>query len=206
VTSKWVDSDGSNARRSACGVVLAFSFALAACSGGDAPLDAGAQFVAADSDFASFTSWLSIKLPDSDPVSDLVYPAGSRVAFLNRRPPPGATRYPVGTVIVKAIERATPEDWEIFARVKRGGGFNAAGAVDWEFFLLRLRADGTPYITSRGMAPSDDGRGDMGLPSAAGGYFTGGAIQPCNLCHGESKFAANDYIMSPLLLPSATAH
>jgi hypothetical protein len=202
-SAKTFDTDGPRSR--ARGVVVAFALVLSACSGSDAPLDAGAEFVAADSDFASFTSWLSVKLPDSDPVSDLVYPTGSRVAFLNRRPPPGATRYPVGTVIVKAIERATPEDWEIFARAKRGSGFNAAGAVDWEFFLLRLRADGTPYIASRGVAPSDDGRGDMGLPSAAGGYFTSGAIEPCNLCHGESKFAANDYIMSPLLLPSATA-
>jgi hypothetical protein len=185
---------------------LVLVMALAGCRDGDHAADAAPEFVADESDFASFTGWPSIKLPDSDPVSDIIYPAGSRVAFLNRRPPHGATKYPIGTVIVKAIERgAGPADWEIFARAKRGGDFNAAGAANWEFFLLRLRADGTPYITSRGVAPTDDGRGDMGLPPAAGGYFTGDGMAPCNLCHGASTIAQHDFIMSPLLYPAATA-
>jgi hypothetical protein len=183
---------------------IMFSLGLAACSGKPAP--SGPVFVAEDIDFAGFTSWTSFALPDSDPVSDLVYPAGTRVAFLNRRPPKGASQYPVGTVIVKAIERgATPQDWEIFGKAKRGGDYNPAGAVDWEYFLLRIEADGAPHITSRGIAPNDDGRGDMGLAAAAGGYFDSGQISPCNLCHGDSKLAVNDYVMSMLLYPSATA-
>src|SRR5581483_5756799 len=155
-------------RRAALAAVAALT--LAACGARSSAPAGAAEFIAEDSDFASFREWTSFQLPSTNPVSDLVYPAGARVAYLDQRPPRGATRYPNGTIIVKAIELgAGPSDWEIFARAKRGGDFNAAGAVGWEFFLLRIGADGRAHITSRGVAPTDDGRGpDMGLPSAAG--------------------------------------
>jgi hypothetical protein len=190
-------------------LVLA-ALALAACSGDDeGPRDLSGEpeFVAAEPDFAPFRSWQSFKLPDSDPISDIVYPAGSRLAFLNQRPPHGATSYPVGTIIVKAIERGMgPQDWEIFAIAKRGRDYNAQGAIGWEFFLLDIDAGDVPRISSRGIMPSDDGKGDASpKPANASGYVVNGDILPCNICHGEAKNAATDHIVSPLLAPSATA-
>jgi hypothetical protein len=179
--------------------------AAAACHGGGSS-SGGDTFVAQQSDFATFMSWTSFDLPSSGTLGDVVYPAGARVAFLNHRPPAGSTHYPVGTIVVKAIERGNgPQDWEIFAMAKRGGGYDPAGAVDWEFFLLRIDGDGNPYITDRGTGPTDDGRGDMGLGTVAGGYFDGQAIAPCNSCHGATSFASSDAMIGDQLPPSATA-
>ena len=166
----------------------------------------GEIFIAEESDFAPFQSWTSFTLPGNDPLSSLVYPLGARQAFLNQRPPHGAREYPVGTLIVKAVQQDDiPQHWELFARAKRGGNFNPAGAVNWEFFLLIIDTDGTVRIASRGIAPQDDGHGDMsGIMSA--GYFNGqGIIAPCNVCHGQSTTAATDHISSSLLFPAATA-
>ena len=42
---------------------------------------------------------------------------------------------------VASHSTGTPESWDVFAMVKRGGGFNRDGALDWEYFLLRLTPD-----------------------------------------------------------------
>jgi hypothetical protein len=173
-----------------------------ACGGSDGSADAGsaADFVATDGDFAGFQSWLQVTLPD-DPLGGIVYPPGTRVGFLNRRPPAGATRYPVGTVIIKAIEQQpAPQSWPLFGIAKRGDDYNLAGAVGWEFFLLRVGADGEPHITSRGLAPGDDG---FDMDSAS--YTPGGMAGSCNICHGLTKYAAADHIIGDLLAPTTTA-
>jgi hypothetical protein len=176
------------------------------CAAGCArsPAD-GAPFVAEDSDFAGYTSWYSTPLTDDTGLSDVVYPAGARVGFLNHRPPAGASAYPEGTVVVKAIERGSgPPEWEIFGMAKRGGGYDADGAVGWEFFLLLADTDGTLHIVSRGLAPMDDGHaGDMGM--ASGTYFENGQIVPCNVCHGLARFAGTDHLISNELAPDKTA-
>jgi hypothetical protein len=180
---------------------------LAAC--GDAQTSANTgEFDATDADFLGFQSWQSFALPDSDPLSDVVYPAGSRVAFLNRAPPRGTNQYPMGTLVVKAIEvGAGPADWEVLAMAKRGGHYNPTGAKGWEFFLLRVGADdGEAHIISRGIQPDDDGRPpDGGLPTAAGGYFEGQGITPCNVCHGQSRLADVDFMLGDQLAPAMTA-
>ena len=48
--------------------------------------------------------------------------------------------------------------WDLFAMVKRGGGFNEGGALDWEFFILGLDESGTPMIRARGANPERLGR------------------------------------------------
>ena len=57
--------------------------------------------------------------------------------------------------------------------MKRGGNFDQGGALDWEFFILKLTADGVPTILDRGANPSDsvpDGGVDHGYgDSTAGG-------------------------------------
>lgn len=181
----------------ASGALGAVCALLAACGGGKGE---PATFIALDRDFLGYSSWLTMTLPHQ-PLADLTEPMGPRVAFLNKRPPKGASEYPVGTIIVKEIQDQPDADtWPRFAIAKRGGGFNPDGAAGWEFFLLRLDTQGNLYITSRGLAPSDtgfDGGGDQYTPAGAAGG--------CNICHGQSEFAAHDHIISVPLFPSATA-
>jgi hypothetical protein len=102
-------------------------------------------FIALDRDFAPFRRWESIDLGDEQIQG---HPAGHAWDFINQRT--RGSRYAVGTVIVKAFEPS----WELFAMAKRGGGFNPKGAVDWEFFRLKLVGD-TPVIVSRGIFAVD---------------------------------------------------
>jgi hypothetical protein len=183
---------------------LAFAILLGAvgCSGNKAKVDNGdaGTFVAVDGDFAGFSSWFGGQL-GNNVLAGNVYPPGTRFGFVNRRVPPGTKAYPPGTVIVKAIESPAddPTQWHVFAFAKRGGDFNAAGAVGWEFFLLRLDSSMTPRITSRGLAPADDGF-DMDTLS----YTPGGAAGSCNICHGLAAFAPTDHLISKLLAPGST--
>jgi hypothetical protein len=178
--------------------------AVGGCSGEDAPGDAGVapeSFIAFDPDFAGFQGWFQQTLPPN-PLSQLVDPVGAHVGYLNRRPAPGTSSYPVGTILVKAIQRdSAPETWELFGMAKRGGGFNPDGATGWEYFLLRIGPTGNPYVTSRGLAPRDDGF-DGGNGAS---YSPGGAAGGCNLCHGQSNYAASDHVISASLAPLATA-
>ena len=121
---------------------VAAAASLSGCGGSDG--QGGATFIALDHDFAGFQSWYSATLPFNE-LSATVDPVGTHVGFVSRRPAAGATRYPIGTIIVKAIEPSADDTtWELFGMAKRGGGFNAGGAVDWEYFLLRVAADGNP--------------------------------------------------------------
>jgi hypothetical protein len=172
----------------------------AACAQGHAAPDAGASFVALDHDFAGYSSWYQLVLPHQA-LADVTEPMGPRVGFLNRRPPSGASEYPIGTIIVKEIhDQPDPNRWPRFAMAKRALDFNASGAVGWEFFLLRIDAQGNPYITSRGLSPHDDG-----FDGSGDSYRPGGAAGGCNLCHGQPVYAAHDHIISDPLFPRATA-
>jgi hypothetical protein len=118
------------------------------------------------------------------------HPPGPRFAYVSN--PPGPTAYPVGTIIVKQIESgATPQDWHLFAMVKRGNGYNAAGAAGWEFFVMRLDAQLRPMIVARGTAPVDPDND----PYANGEGVT------CNSCHGSVDARSVDSILTPELRP-----
>lgn len=187
---------------------LAFALLVgsAACGGSkmakvvDASAGAPSVFVAQDSDFAGWQDWfggiLAPNILDGD-----VYPPGTRWGYVNHRVPPGTTVYPTGTVMIKLIEspKNDPTIWHAFGFAKRGGDYNPAGAVDWEFLLLRLDAAGTPTITDRGIAPANDG-----FDMDTGSYTPGGAAGSCNICHGQSKYAPTDHIISTLLAPGST--
>ncbi len=186
---------------------LAFALLLgaAACSSGSNKAktvdngDAG-MFMAEDSDFAGWQGWFGGILPN-DVLDGNVYPPGTRWGYVNHRVPPGTTAYPPGTVLIKLIEspKDDPTLWHAFGFSKRGGDYNAAGAVGWEFLELRLDAAGTPHITDRGLAPANDGF-DMDTLS----YTPGGAAGSCNICHGLPNFKATDHIISALLAPGST--
>lgn len=140
--------------------------------------DAGAEtFVPFASDFAGYTRWEKFELPGG--IAQLSsHLAGDRTLYLNRRPPSGATAFAVGTLIVKTTTM------QIFAMAKRGGNYNADGAVDWEW----LELEGTPeqpFIRWRGLGPPNG--------EAYGGVGNSG----CNNCHSGAW--ENDFVQSPPL-------
>lgn len=158
---------------------------LAACGGGDGggnggDDDAPDTFLAFSSTFAPFRSWPSFH--SDGPVDDGTLPLdvlGPRTQYINKLPPPGSQEFPIGTVIVEARENAGRK---IFAGVKRGGGFNAGGAANWEWFEL---TDNPVTIVWRGVGPP------------AGETYGGDPKGSCNTCH--AKCAANDYVCSAKL-------
>jgi hypothetical protein len=160
--------------------------ALTACALGCGGTTAGddaapTTFLAFTSTFAPFRTWTSFH--SDGPADDGTFPPdvlGPRTQYINAVPPPGATEFPVGTVIVEARESGSEK---IFAAVKRGGGFNATGAVDWEWFEL---TDQPVTIAWRGFGPP------------AGEMYGGDPNGGCNACHAKCG-ASNDFICSPRL-------
>lgn len=142
---------------------------LAAC-GGSEP----SSFVPFLTDVRGFRAWESKALPWAPGLGDS-HIAGERTVYLNRRPPHGATAWPVGTLIVKVVH----ETDQIFAMAKRGEGYNEDGARGWEWMELEEQL-GELRIRWRGLGP----------PSGEG-YF-GDVAGSCNGCHSASR--ENDYV------------
>jgi hypothetical protein len=140
-------------------------------------------FIAFARDFQVFRAWERIDLP-SERHQGLTHVAGKRREYLSQRPPPGATQFPVGTILVKELVGAASSGHGLFAMVKRGGDYNRAGARGWEWFELGER-EGSVGIVWRGLnAPDGEG------------YGSGDPLGGCNGCHDVG--AANDYVRGPV--------
>ncbi len=165
---------------------------LSACSD---PAAKGPVFIALQSDFSDFRSWSRVFVGDGELEG---HPAGARYGYLKQHAPAGSTEYPVGTMIVKTVERdGGPKAWDIFAMVKRGGNYNKSGAINWEYFTLLINEDDIPVIFSRGDNPSDaehDGGPGHGYADPTGSGVT------CNRCHGTGT-ESTDHVLSPALAP-----
>ena len=112
--------------------LVSVAAAVPACSSSDAAeeTDGGDTFTAYNSNFQDFHSWSSFTfegaaIPDSPHAT-----AGARIEYINQVPPQGATKFPVGTIIVKEMSAGAVPTRVTFAMVKVGGGFNPEGAVD----------------------------------------------------------------------------
>lgn len=164
---------------------------LAGCAS-EAPVDpdlTGGSFIALDRDFQGFRAWTRTSVG-----SALLegHGEGPRFVYANRPVPAAGETYPVGTILVKAVELDTdPTRWEVFAMAKRGGTFNARGAAGWEFFRLRFTNATTVLITGRGLAPTDNG---VNLYSTR--------VEGCNACHGATA-RGTDHVLSAALAPGA---
>jgi hypothetical protein len=183
-------------------LALAGSGVAAGCSVAPAANgDAGSIFVAFASNFNGFHSWpntaVATPSPNLPPVdAGGVGPDGAvtdggvhpppETEYWNQSPPPGSTTFPVGTMIVKETDEADPTKRQVFAMVKRGGDFNAGGAVNWEFYELFNQSDGSVTVNWQGYGPTNP---TMDL--------YGGNPNVCNDCH--EKAAPNDYIWSAAL-------
>ncbi len=160
---------------------------LAGCSS-DEPEDTGPPtpviepYIVFARDFRGFRSWQKFDLGENAPTVGKVHDAGHRIEYLKARPPAGSTTFPLGTIIVKESIIATKT--QIFALVKRAGGYNENGATDWEWFELKDRTGGGVEIEWRGL-------------SAPAGEGYGGPQGDCNTCHAAWK--DNDFVASEAL-------
>lgn len=164
---------------------LALGLGAAACGGGGSPATTGVQFIAYTKDFANYQSWPSNTISDAQP-SGMTHVGGVRTIYINQLPPPDATAFPQGTIIVKE----TASDGRIFAQVKRGGGYNVTGAVDWEWYELGIATNNAIGIKWSGFGPP------------AGEQYGGDPNGSCNSCHVAGK--TNDYVMASWLILGST--
>lgn len=170
---------------------LALFAAFTACGGdagegGESAAPGTALFVAFERDFQGYRSWTSFPVADA-PAQGLAHAAGPRTVYVNKRPAAAAPAFPVGTIVVKELGSGAAPDRQVFAMVKRGGGYNPTGAHDWEWFELHDRSDGGVTILWRGAGPPE-GETYGGNPAAGG----------CNECHGAAA-TTNDYVLSAAL-------
>jgi hypothetical protein len=152
-------------------------------------------FIALQRDFQSFSTWEHFHLEGDG--SGTPHTGGNRDIYLNKRPSKGATQFPIGTIIVKHTDGVGDPDNggpRTFAMVKRGGDYNKAGAINWEWFeLVRSNADDPTsawLISWRG----------LGAPSGGAYGSTDGG---CNGCHAQGS--ANDYVQAVELQLSTLA-
>ena len=137
-------------------------------------------FIEFGADFVGFRSWTS-QTVESAVAAGSTHVTGQRTVYINAQPPPGATAFPPGTIIVKE----THADGKIFARVKRGGGYNSTGAVDWEWFEIEETTGTAIVVIWHGVGPP------------AGEMYGGDPNAGCNTCH--RAVPANDYVLSSWL-------
>ncbi len=151
---------------------------LAAC-GGPADEDEGEDgrsdvFLAFAQDFRGYHSWHSFDVTSGAAAVGIT--DGSQIAaYMNELPPHGGSEYPIGTMIVKEATGGT-ESHEIFAMVKRGGGFNTT-LPGWEWFELKNLDDAQDSVTVvwRGVGPP------------AGESYGGDPNVGCNKCHADCQ-------------------
>ena len=171
-------------------VLVAFVVACSACNGAaPRPLPTQEPFIALERDFQGFEGWSKVDLSQRPAVSE-THASGDAHEYVSHLPAPGSKEFPVGTILVKTVKSNHPpqggteakaaNDTDIFAMVKRGGGYNRRGALGWEWFELRRRGDDTLGIVWRGVNP----------PSGEG--YGGDPLGGCNGCHQMA--VANDYV------------
>jgi len=157
----------------------ALALALGACGGGgsggnDADGVDGSSdvFIAFAKDFRGYHSWEAFDVTGGAELAS-IHDGSTVMEYINHLPPSGSTTFPVRTIIVKEATGGTIPH-EIFAMVKRGGGFNS-GLPDWEWFELENLEDGADSvdIVWHGFGPPK------------GETYGGDANSGCNTCHLE---------------------
>jgi hypothetical protein len=159
--------------RSSLAVVAALAVAACGGSGGTHP-DGGTDgdniCLAFAKDFRGYHSWEAFDVTGGAELAG-IHDGSTVMEYINQLPGSGLTHFPTCTIIVKEATGGTIPH-ELFAMVKRGGGFNA-GLPDWEWFELQNIDDGTDRVTIlwQGFGPSD------------GESYGGSDMNGCNTCH-----------------------
>jgi hypothetical protein len=157
------------------GAVASVAIALGSCGGGGGSNGSGGSsgadtFIAFGSDFKGYHGWTNYDVTNDAALAG-IHDGSTVTEYIKTLPPSGLTAFPIGTIIVKEATGGTIPH-ELFAMVKRGGGFNAA-LPGWEWFELSNVDDGTDsvQIVWRGFGPP---KGDM---------YGGDSGSGCNTCH-----------------------
>jgi len=146
------------------------------------------SFIAQDDSFAKYKTWMTYAQDTQDDHGGLV---GTTTEYLSEMPPMDATTFPVGTMIVKTQQITDPPSMTIHAMVKRGNGFNASGALGWEFFELAENKASVPFIVWRGENPPT-GEMYQAILSSKNVTATGTPEGKCNDCHASGTGVASD--------------
>jgi hypothetical protein len=163
--------------RPARGIAVALLAILAAsCGGGSGSANGaggagdGTPFLAFGKDFQGYHGWASFDVTDDADLAG-IHDGSTVIEYVNQLPASGLSEFPQKTIIVKEATGGTIAH-ELFAMVKRGGGFNAA-LPGWEWFELENLDDGTDSvkIVWHGFGPP---KGDM---------YGGDSGSGCNTCH-----------------------
>ncbi len=150
-------------------------------------------FIALQSNFLDFRSWPSASLGKGDHLHP--ESAGEKRIYINALPKPGQDTFPVGTIIVKTVAPNTNmTSWQVHAMAKRGAGFNASGAFEWQFFELALDKSGDVTLLWGGEHAPDGESYRTAIVAADGSEEI--LEQDCNDCH---RSAANDAVLSKVL-------
>jgi hypothetical protein len=161
-----------------------FCACACACSGGGSSANpTGSKvFLAFAENFRGYHSWPSFDVSATAPAAG-IHDGSLVMEYIDPTPPSGSTEFPLGTLVVKEATGGTGGD-QIFAQVKRGGGFNP-GLPNWEWFELQNVADGRDgvIVVWRGGPPA--------------GEKYGGNPNICNSCHAAC--GNNDGVCAPAL-------
>jgi hypothetical protein len=163
-------------------------FASSAC--GDASTEttpnSAQSFIASAASFEDFCSWKSAPATTPTDASDGLHGLGPLTVYWNQSPPHGATKFPVGTIIVKGNQDPDPTKRVLFAMVKRADNFNSSGAVGWEWYSLQQQAADCSAVTILW--------GNVTPP--AGETYANMPVGDCNGCH---EAAGNDGVWDSAL-------
>jgi len=160
--------------------------ALAGCNGAsDGDSTPGDTFIAFATNFYGYRTWTKSVVEDTGATPASTHLSGTRIVYVNQVPPSGSAEFPVGTIIVKELGEGAIGDRQVFAMVKRGGGYNQNGATNWEWFELQNIDEEKVKIVWHGVGPP------------AGEKYGGDPNGGCNGCHGGA--ADNDFVQTPAL-------
>jgi hypothetical protein len=115
--------------------------------------------------------------------------SGQMSIYLNQSPDTETKTFPVGTILFKTTLVQGFDKPVVHAMTKRGGGFNAGGALGWEYFELLMGKDDVPYILWRGAKPPG-GEMYMALLGAANVDRPMTTDGDCNSCHAKGTDGA----------------
>jgi hypothetical protein len=164
-------------------VCIGAAFSCQAAAGRERQLPGREPFIALERDFQDFEAWTRVELGER-PSHGETHAAGEAREYVNVMPPKGSKTFPVGTILVKSVTKDAKKQ-DVFAMVKRGGGYNEMGSKGWEWFELKKREDGSYGVKWRGINP----------PNGEG--YSGDAAGGCNGCHQMAL--ENDYVLAEKL-------
>ncbi len=159
-------------------------FSLACSSGGPPAATSSTYAPAYAASFTNFCSWSSADATAANDASDGVHGLGPLRVYWNQSPPHGSKAFPVGTLILKETEQTDPTERTLFAMAKVGGGYNASGAVNWEWFSLKQNPDCSVTLLWSAAPPATES-------------YAGQPIGDCNGCHEQAS--DNDYVWDSAL-------